>query len=327
MSVPVTIVHGWLDSGADRLAITLARGAGPAAVLVHHGFGDLGIPPDLEAVRVREQTGHRSPGCPCCAVRVDLLDGLGRLLRRRHPPRHVVVLELPGADPATSVVTILEDPDLQARAHLNAVVACLDGPTTAARMATGDQDPWPSPTMLHTTVLADYVWISHGRQLTHDGIRLAASAVRRVNPLATVDASTPRPGPILERDAWSPDAVGRRLDSLPSGGHPAGGQAVGGPGWIGSTLLEVDGSLDSDRVEDWISALHGASGARLLRLEGVLALEGDGRRRHVIGCRTAFRQQPGPSWRVDEHRRSRLRIAGSGLDLRALHAELSDCRA
>lgn len=327
MSVPVTIVHGWLDSDAGTLAVALAEAAGPGSVLLHHGFEDLLVPEGLDAIRVREQIGHRSPGCPCCAVRVDLIDALGRVARRRVPPAHIVVVELPGADAATSVVTLLEDRELGALVHLSAVVACLDGPTTATRMATRPHHPWPDTTMLDAVLLADYVWISHARDLTHHGICLAAAAVRNVNPVATVDASTPRPEPILALGTWSPCRAAQRLDRLRTPAHPAGGRRVGGPDWVGSTVLEVQGDLDSDRVEGWIAALHGAAGARLLRLEGVLALEGEAHRRHVLGCRTAFRQEPGTIWGDREDRRSRLRIAGRALDLSELRSELHDCRA
>jgi G3E family GTPase len=329
--IPVTVVHGWLDSGAGELAAGLAERAGPGVALVHPAS----TPPEpasgVERVAVREQVGHRSPGCPCCALRVDLVDALGRLTRRRVPPARIVVVELPGADAATTVVTLLEDPALHRSLRLDGVVVCLDGPATATAVAThGTTGAWPHDSLLDAVLLADHVWVGGVDRLTHEGIRSVALGVRGLNPLAPVDATAPDHRTMLAIRAWSHAGVAARLDRMcalphPSAQHPDDG--TGGDGTTGSTLLEVDGALDPDRVEDWLDTLHGTVGARLLRIEGVLALDGEDRPRHVLGCRTAFSQQRGPRWRPGQARRSRLRLAGRSLDVGDLAVHLRACRA
>ncbi|MGE3621973.1 MAG: GTP-binding protein [Acidimicrobiia bacterium] len=325
----VTFVHGWLDGGAEQLGARLAAAAGPGTVVVHHGRSSLDVAPTVEVVTTGEEVGARSEGCACCAQRVDLVEVLGRIARRRRPPAHVVVVELPGADPATAVVTMLDDPDLRRLTHLNAVALAIDGPAVSAVVGDGGTtDPWPMATVLEATVLADLVWIAGGDRLTHQGVRLAAAPVRRVNPEVSLDASSaPRLDHLLRARAWSPASARRRLDRCGPARRPVAAHPAGTAPTTGATLLDVDGELDPDRLEAWIHVLHGAAGARLLRVDGVLALAGDEHRTHVVGCRASLHHEPGAPWAPGEARRSRLRLAGRDLDLGDLGAQLDACRA
>jgi len=322
----VTFVHGWLDSGADELAVRLATSAAPDAVLVHPDQWAPSPPPGIEAVPTRETIGFRTAGCACCAQRVDLIDTLGRIARRRRPPSHIVVLELAGADPATPVVTVLDDPDLTRLVRLNAVVLALDGPATATAVGT-NLSPFPSEQLLEAAIMADAVWISRGRKLTPRGVQAVAAAVRGVNPLAPLDAtSEPDLAHVLGSASWSPSSVPARLRHLrlpPECGTsppPVDGARTG------SMIFSVAGALDAERLDDWVHALHGAAGERLLRIEGVLSLAGQDRRLLVVGTRTAVRCEPGPPWRQDEPRVSWLRIAGRELELGDLGSTLLACR-
>lgn len=324
MSVPVTVVHGWLDGAGDRLAAQLADLGGPGTALLHGRGFDQPLSGDVEVLRIKEQVAYRAPGCSCCTVRVDLVDDLGRLLRRRQRPDRVIVAEVPGADPATSVVSLLSDPALRDDCHLDGVLVGLDGPALATAIAERVDDPWAAASVLDATILADHVWIAGGRALTHRGVLLAASAARSVNPLATVDSATPTDGRLLRLDAWSPTRLPARLRQLARAAHPSarGGGAV----HTGTVSLVVDGLLDGDRLEDWVHELHGTAGTRLLRIEGELAIAGEEHRQLVVGCRTTVRTSDGAAW-GDDLPCSRLRLAVRHLELGDLDEQLLDCRA
>lgn len=322
----VTFVHGWTDSGADALARRLAASAGGEVVVVVPGGAPQPTFAGVETVTTHESIGFRTRGCACCAQRIDLVDTLGRIARRRRPPAHIVVLELPGTDPATPVVTLLDDPDLARLVRLDAVLLAIDGPATTTA-ATGTPSPWPSDRLADAAMLADAVWISRGALLTPHGIQRATDAIQGLNPLAWVDASTtPRLADALSHSSWSPASTPSRLARLHTpfgapGTHPAGGRNR-----TGSMTFAVDGLLDPDRLEEWLHALHGAAGARLLRIEAVLALADRDGPLHLSGCRTAVRHDPGPPWVHGAPHHSRLRIAGRDLALDDLGASLLACR-
>jgi hypothetical protein len=109
VSVGVTVVRGpWIE-GTAAVARHLAL-ASTAATVGRSTFG-----PDAEALRsegvavveAEPELVHRTPGCVCCAVRLDIVDVVGTLGRRRVPPRHVVVEALPHDDPLCVAPTLL----------------------------------------------------------------------------------------------------------------------------------------------------------------------------------------------------------------------------
>lgn len=156
-------------------------------------------------------------------------------------------------------------------------------------------------------LLADVVWIADAAALTVDGIRRAAWAVRSVNPTAALDATTePDVGRMIGLRSWALESAVTHVDRTERARHPAAAPAVP----TGATLLRTHHPLDPGLLDGFLDELHGTTGARLLRLDGVVHLAGDDRRRLVQGCRISLRSRRGSRWAVDERRTSRLRIVG-----------------
>lgn len=322
-TVPVTLVAGWIDADAEASLLGVRMASATGGALLHTGMAEPCASGGVEAVAVDEEVAYRSPGCPCCAVRLDLVDHLGLLARRHRPPGLAVVVGSPGSDAATSVVTLLEDPLLRRRCRLDGVVTCVSGRALAAAVTSG-VDPWPSPSLLDAVLLADVVWIADAAALTVAGIRQAAWAVRSVNPAAAIDATTaPDVSRMVGLRSWALESAASHVERVERSRHPACPAAVP----TGSSLLRTDRPLDPDLLDGFLDELHGTTGARLLRLDGVVQLASDDRRHLVQGCRTSLRARAGSRWRAGEHRASRIRIVARGVDVDHLVGTFEACAA
>ena len=95
---------------------------------------------------------------------------------------------------------------------------------------------------------------------------------------------------------------------------------------IEAISLVLDGELDDDRFGDWIESALGDVEARILRLKGILAMEGLGVRVILQGVSESVQVLMGAPW-GDAPRTSRLVILGLGLDAAALEAGFKRCAA
>jgi len=88
--------------------------------------------------------------------------------------------------------------------------------------------------------------------------------------------------------------------------------------------LTLDGALDEDRFGEWVEDALGAVEARVLRIKGILAMEGVDARVILQGVGEAIEVTLGAPW-GDAPRTSRLVVLGLGLDAAALEAGFTAC--
>jgi G3E family GTPase len=324
VSIGVTVVCGPWFEGTAAIARRLAE-ASPTATVVRSAFapepdalGSIGA----TVIEAEPELAYRTPGCACCAARLDVVDIVGTLARRRHPPPHVVIEALPHDDPIAIAQTLLAEPGVRDRVALDALVVVVHGPTLAATVMAG-REPWRG-TYRDAVRVADRVVVGAVESLTWRGTNAAGWSARDANTLAglTLGEDHFHPAAVLDARAWTPERLPDRLRPLPRhtavGGRPAGGR--------GHVELELAGVLDQDRVEGWLHDLHARAATRLLRFDAILSLAGRPARWLATGTRTALRSGDGEPW-GDHARTSRVRLIGDGLDRRELQAELAACTA
>jgi hypothetical protein len=96
---------------------------------------------------------------------------------------------------------------------------------------------------------------------------------------------------------------------------------------IASIGLEDSRPLNPDKLNDWLSYLLQSRGQDILRMKGVLNIEGEDRRYVFHGVHMVYDGQLERPWPTDVARRSRLVFIGRHLDRDELEAGLESCIA
>lgn len=261
--ITVDVVTGFLGAGKTSLLRRLLAQpelAG-AAVLVNE-FGEIGLD-HLLLERLDGEILLLKSGCVCCTVRGDLKAALADLLARRArgetPPFDRIAIETTGlADPTPVVSTIVSDPALRSRLRMGATLAVVDGLNGGATLDAHEVS-------LRQAAAADRIAISKVDLAAPATVAELEARLRRLNPAADIirlDEDSSPPPLWLDRAAERP--ILRFADApAQEGGH--GARAF---------LLEADRPLDWARFGLWLSMLLNARGEDILRLKGVVAIEG-----------------------------------------------------
>lgn len=94
---------------------------------------------------------------------------------------------------------------------------------------------------------------------------------------------------------------------------------------VRSVSLTVDGELDLDKVNFWLSNLIELKSNDLFRMKGVLAINGFDRRFVFQGVHMLFEGMPDKEWKDGEARRSKMVFIGKDLDESILREGFDFC--
>jgi G3E family GTPase len=260
-SIPVAVVTGFLGSGKTTLIRSLLRD--PAlrgtAVIVNE-FGEVGLDHMLVEA-AEEDTVLLEGGCLCCATRGDLVRALRSLLDRREraelPAYRRVILETSGlADPVPVLQTLMSDPLRLSRykpASVTATVDCLLGIETLARHAGASRQ----------VAFADRVLITKADLADQKRLLATMDAIRTLSA-APISATAPERGEGIE--LFRPFSEIIRPGEIPALHHH---------GTYTTVARILDRALPWTRVDGWLGEIVERCGADLLRLKGLLAIEGE----------------------------------------------------
>ena len=177
LSIPATIVAGYLGAGKTSLVNHLLRTANGLriAVLVND-FGDINIDADL----IESQDGDviaLAGGCVCCSFGSDLMAGLQKLTQLPLPPQHVLI-EISGvALPSTVASSLRLTRDVQ----LQAIVVLVDAETIVAKIA----DRFVGDTVLAQLQAAHLLVLNKTDLIDADTMAALTDRLAAINPRAT----------------------------------------------------------------------------------------------------------------------------------------------
>jgi G3E family GTPase len=262
--IPVTVVTGFLGAGKTTLIrelLTRPEGANTAVVV--NEFGEIGI--DHALLRSSSDTTVLlGNGCVCCAVRTDLQESLRTLFAERGrgavPGFERVIIETSGlADPGPVLQTIASDRALGDVFHLQGLVAVVDAPGGAGNL---DQ----APEARHQVALADRIVLTK-TDLTDS--TAAAALIDRLGSLSAAPIATANNGAIdlafmLDESLdLSARVTAHEHDHAHAHSHG-----------IDSFALFFERPLPWPVFEQAMAVLTGLRGADLLRVKGLVAVEG-----------------------------------------------------
>ena len=282
--LPVAVITGYLGSGKTTLLNRLLQDPGlvDAAVIINE-FGEIALDHLLVATP-GENMVMLASGCVCCEMRGDLVDTLRDLyLKRRDgaiPPFGRVLIETTGlADPVPILQTLLTDRELAPLFRLDSVVTLVDGVHGEAQLDS-------SAEAVKQAALADRLLISKPDVAAAASRERLEARLARLNPGAeTFPVVRGVIDPMSLFGAGLDDAargagIARWLSAerypqthLHHAGHDGHEHALADSG-ISAFCIYYDRPVTSSGLVVWLNLLAGLRGANLLRVKGLLNVEG-----------------------------------------------------
>ena len=278
-TVPVTILTGFLGSGKTTVLNHLLRLPSLAdTVVIVNEFGAVGLDHLLLESAIEDAVLLQN-GCICCTVRGDIADTLDLLWQRREagelPPFHRIAIETTGlADPAPVAHALLGSSDTRYACRLDGIVTTVDAlhgvmhlnghPEARRQVAMADR------VLLTKTDLASKAEI--------DAVTARLAVVNAVAPIRSVVAGAVDAGDVfnLGLDTWADEARLtewlRPLDMSPHAGH--GHLPFRHGDAISSVVLRHAGPLRWTRLCNWLDSVLSLRGGQVLRLKGIVEIEG-----------------------------------------------------
>lgn len=336
MRLPVAIITGFLGSGKTTLLNRLLQDPAMAgAAVIINEFGDIGLDHLLIATP-NENTVLLESGCICCTVRGDLVNTLRNLDRQRSkgdlPPFDRVLIETTGlADPVPIAQTLVTDEKLAPRYALDSIVTLVDAVNGSAQLDT-------QPESVKQAALADRLLLTKTDLAAPDTVLALTARLAKLNPGAQVIAAAygnvapsvlfgaaiaagSRAADVhgwLRDDAYARVEVHQRVRIMPGAAQSVHDAR------IQSYCVHVDEPVTTGGLTAWLMALASLRGAELLRVKGLLNVEGTPVAVHAV--QTLIHEPITLERWPDAERRSRLVFITQGMDRADIEATLDVLR-
>ena len=284
---PVNLITGFLGSGKTTLLNRMLKSPKLAdtAVLINE-FGEVGLDHEL-IERIDENTVLLQSGCLCCTIRGELADAIKALHSRRArgevPLYRRLLIESTGlADPLPILTTIAADPSLRHHYRLGVVVATIDAVNGMSQLDS-------QPESRKQAAVADRLVLTKTDIATPGETEPLLARLLRLNPSAPVRyAIDPDldPSALIGDDLFDLEAKSREValwfdEAFAEAGNRDHNHAHHrhDPNRHGDDIRAFAFSFDTPinwiAFGLWMSMLLNRHGDSILRVKGLLALEGE----------------------------------------------------
>lgn len=322
--IPVHLLTGFLGSGKTTLLNHLLKSPefADCAVLVNE-FGEVGV--DHHLIQpVQGEVVLLPSGCICCTVRGDLAEALRSLLAQRDagtvPAFRRLVIETTGlADPTPVLSTLMHERVIRHHVRVGSVITTVDAVNASDTLAR-------FPEAAKQVAVADRLIVTKTDLVAPEAVQALRARLARLNALAEVHESggQPLPAGALLGDEGSAGARLALPERGPLGVHRSLVQPpASSPDGVASFTLDLDTQLDWTVFGVWLSLLLHTHGQRVLRVKGLLNVQGAERPVVVHGVQHLIHPPEHlAAWPPGE-RRSRLVFIAQGVAPDAIRRSLT----
>jgi G3E family GTPase len=270
---PVHLLTGFLGSGKTTLLNRVLRAPGMEGTLVIvNEFGEVGLD-HLLIETPEDETILLANGCLCCAMLGDLVLTLSRLAERLEagemPAVGRVVIETTGlADPVPLLQTLQNDEFVSSRFALSGVVTVVDGCSGAADLERHSE-------ALKQAAVADRLVISKTDLADLSAVEALVARLAEINPGVEVLATALVDDELADlfrqppEDRLSLDWLSKSMQLAGQGSHH------GHDNDIKSFSIRHEAPVTADGLRLWLNALARFRGPKLLRMKGLVNVEGE----------------------------------------------------
>ncbi|MGH6692542.1 MAG: CobW family GTP-binding protein [Gammaproteobacteria bacterium] len=284
---PVSIITGYLGSGKTTLLNRLLRDPGMArAAVIINEFGEVALD-HLLVANPNENTVLLANGCLCCTIRGDLVGTLADLLAKRGaggvPAFDRVLVETTGlADPVPVLRTLASEPAVAPLMRPGAVITMVDA-------VNGEGQLDGCPESVKQAAVADCLVVSKTDIAVPSALVRLRGRLARLNPgaqmLEAVRGAV-APGvlfdpalldPAAEREAverWLNEGAYSRVESRRTAGRHRDG--------IQAFAVRHEAPVTGAGLAAWLNLMATLKGANLLRVKGLVNVEGNPVAVHVV---------------------------------------------
>lgn len=335
--LPVTLITGFLGSGKTTLLNRVLGDSRMArSLVIVNEFGEVGLD-HLFMESVGGDMVLLQSGCVCCTIQGDLDRTLRDIARRRAadqtPPFDRVLLETTGlADPAPILQLLLNHPMISHDYRLDGVVTTVDAINGARQLdehaEAVKQAAVADRVLISKTDLADIDASAHLRarlEALNPGATLYEIVQGEIDPALLFDSGPFDPSGKTEqvRNWLGAEAHSRDHEHDHRHGHDHA-DVSRHDAHIASFCLTFEQPLDWDRFNRWLMAVRAAWGDRLLRVKGVLNVDGEKQPLVIHGVHRTFHPPTLLAHWPDDDRRSRLVFITRDLDKSTVEASWNE---
>ena len=266
-------------------------------------FGEVGVDGQL-VTPTAETIIELNNGCVCCTVRGDLVEGLGRLVEGDQTFDRIIIETSGLADPAPVIQSFVLDEVLRTRFALDAVITVVDARHVALQI---DHDE-----AREQVAFADVLLLNKTDLEAPQDIDAVEFMLRRLNPLARIHRTRDCEISlecVLDLGAFDLKNLLRLEPDLLEDHEHEHDQD------IGCIAIRQTGMVDGTAFNRWLNTLVQDKGRDLLRLKGILDIDGESRRYVIHGVHMTLDGRPGRPWDHSERRINEIVFIGRNLDL------------